>query len=68
MSAKARFFVPLLWALKMESLVPLEGLGLAVAGADEEVVARRDVSVEVKAALVAVAGGSGLEDLGRGRP
>lgn len=66
MSAKARFLVPLLCAVKMESLLLFEEWGRAVVGVDEVEVARREESVEVKAMLLV--GGAGLEDLGRGSP
>ena len=66
MSAKARFLVPLLCAVKMESLPLFEGRGRTVVGVEEVGVARREESVEVKAILLV--GGAGLEDLGRGSP
>ena len=66
MSAKARFFVPLLWAVKMESLVLLEGRERPVVGVEEVGADRREERVEVKAMLLV--GGAGLEDLGRGSP
>ena len=66
MSAKARFLVPLLCAVKIESLPLFEGRGRAVVGVEEGGVDRREESVEVKAMLLV--GGAGLEDLGRGSP
>ena len=66
MSAKARFFVPLLWAVKMESLPLLEGRERPVVGVEEVGADRREESVEVKAMLLV--GGADLEDLGRGSP
>ena len=75
MSAKARFLVPLLCAVKMEPLLcavkmeslPLfEGRERPVVGVEEAGVDRREESVEVKAMLLV--GWAGLEDLGRGSP
>lgn len=68
MSASARFFVPLLWAVKMSGLV-LEGRGrpvvlVVVVG----VLARREDRVDVKEALVVWLISVGLEVRGRGRP
>ena len=64
MSARARFWLPLLWAVKMEGLV-LEGRGRFVAVV---VVASRAERVDVKAVLVEGLTEVGLEDRGRGRP
>ena len=64
MSARARFWLPLLWAVKMEGLV-LEGRGRLVAVV---VVASRAERVDVKAVLVEGLMEVGLEDRGRGRP
>lgn len=68
MSARARFWLPLLWAVKMEGLV-LEGRGRLVAvGVVVVVVARRVERVDVKAVLVEGLMEVDLEDRGRGRP
>ena len=66
MSANARFLVPLLCAVKIESLPLFEGRERVVVGVEEVGVDRREESVEVKAILLV--GGAGLEDLGRGSP
>ena len=66
MSAKARFLVPLLCAVKIESLLLFEGRGRAIVGMEEVEVDRSEESVDVKAMLLV--GGAGLEDLGRGSP
>ena len=67
MSARARFLVPLLWAVKMESLVNFEGRGRPVVGLWEGT-ERREERVDVKARLLALADGGFLDDLARGRP
>ena len=67
MSARARFLVPLLWAVKMESLVNFEGRGRPVVGLLGGM-ERREERVDVKARLLALAGGGFLDDLARGRP
>lgn len=56
MSARARFLVPLLWAVKMESLVDFDGRGRPVLGVLEGA-ERREERVDVKARLLALAGG-----------
>ena len=66
MSAKARFLVPLLWAVKMESLPLFKGRERPVVGVEEVDVDRSEESVEVKAMLLV--GRAGVEDLGRGSP
>ena len=66
MSAKARFLVPLLCAVKIESLPLFEGRERPVVGAEEVGWDRREESVEVKAILLA--GGADFKDLGRGSP
>lgn len=67
MSARARFLVPLLWAVKMESLVDFDGRGRPVLGVLEGA-ERREERVDVKARLLALAGGGFLDDLARGWP
>jgi len=68
MSARARFLEPLLWAVKIESLVDLKGrLRPAVVDAVEGE-ARSEERVDVKAALLALESEVLLEDLGWGRP
>ncbi len=66
-SAKARFLLPLLWAVKMSGLV-FEGRGRPVVVVEaEEGEARRVDRVAVKAEEEEVLG-VGLADRGRGRP
>ena len=58
--------MPLLCAVKIESLPLFEGRERVVVGVEEVGVDRREESVEVKAILLV--GGAGLEVLGRGSP
>ena len=64
-SARARFLLPLLWAVKMEGLV-FEGRARPVVVVGVE--ARREERVDVKAALVELLIEVGLVVRGRGRP
>lgn len=67
-SARARFLLPLLWAVKMEGLV-FEGRARpVVVGVAVGVEARREERVDVKAALVELLVEVGLVVRGRGRP
>lgn len=67
-SARARFLLPALWAVKMEGLL-LEGRARpGVLGVLVVVVARREERVEVKAVLVGGLMVEGLLVRGRGRP
>lgn len=69
MSAKARFWLPLLWAVKMEGLVDLEGRARPVVVVGVVVVeARREERVEVKAELEEWLVEEGLVARGRGSP
>ena len=70
MSAKARFLLPLLWAVKMSGL-DFEGRGRPLVMGVVLlllVVARREDRVDVKAALVEWLVSECLEVRGRGRP
>lgn len=67
MSARARFLLPALWAVKMEGFV-LEGRARPVAVGFVVVVARREERVEVKAVLEEELMLEGLVVRGRGRP
>lgn len=67
MSARARFLLPLLWAVNMESLGVLEGRGRPEEVVEDLGAERREERVEVKARLVEVVGMFCLV-LGRGRP
>lgn len=66
-SARARVLLPLLWAVKMEGLVDLEGRARPVV-VGVVVVARREERVEVKAELEEWLVLVGLVVRGRGSP
>ena len=67
MSARARFLVFLLWAVKMEDFKDFEGRVRPDVGAVEGL-ARREESWEVNARVVEEDISLDLVDLGRGRP
>lgn len=68
MSARARVLLPLLWAVKMEGLVDLEGRARPVVVGGVVVEARREERVEEKAELVEWLVLVGLVVRGRGSP
>ncbi len=67
-SARARFLLPRLWAVNMESFGSFEGRGLPADVALPEGVDRRDERVEVKTWLLGPVAEVDLAALGRGCP